>query len=147
MSYESETLLHEYYSKLQNSILMFQLIEESLRMYIKLAYSIINKRLDNIIPFKFTYNDVQRDSLGTLLDKFAKFNNNSELPKKISAIIKWRNFCAHRAYLMTYDEQTGGKSLTKEIERMDKLIKFIDECFWQLHGELKKLDEINNMLQ
>jgi hypothetical protein len=74
MSNDLDSLSSEYNSKLQSAMVTFQFIEESLRMYIDLSFWIIIKKIDNIIPFNFSYKDVQKDSLGTLLDKFKKFN-------------------------------------------------------------------------
>jgi hypothetical protein len=68
------------------------------------------------------------------------------LIKKLSTVIKWRNFCAHRAYLMNFDEQTNYKTLSKEVNKMDKLVKFIEDCFWELNNELKKLDDLKTSL-
>ncbi len=77
------SLLAEYWSKLQSALLSFQFMEESIRMYLTSAYRIVSKKLDNQIPFEFTYKDVQNDSLGKLLIRFDKFNSNKPLIGKI----------------------------------------------------------------
>ncbi len=141
------SLLAEYWTKLQNALLNFQFMEESIRMYLASAYRIVSKKLDNQIPFEFTYKDVQNDSLGKLLIKFDKFNSNKPLIGKIRQLIKERNYCAHRAYLMTAEEQNDDKFLSDEIVKLKTIVSSSKECLNSLMEELKRIEEIRKNIK
>ena len=97
--------VNEYNSQIMRVLSNFQFIEEALRMYISYSYRLITQKLDKQIPFSFTYNDVKNDSLGKLLKKFKKINANSKLIKNLEKLKKERDFIAHKAFLLTQDEQ------------------------------------------
>lgn len=141
------SLLAEYWTKLQNALLNFQFMEESIRMYLASAYRIVSKKLDNQIQFGFTYKDVQNDSLGKLLIKFDKFNSNKPLIGKMRQLIKERNYCAHRAYVMTAEEQNDDKFLSDEIVKLKTIVSSSKECLNSLMEELKRIEEIRKNIK
>lgn len=137
-----DLLLREYWLKAQNALLNFQFIEEGIKMYLAIVYEIVEKKLSNQIPFKFSYNDIKNDPLGRLVAKFEKVNHNKQLIDKLKDSVKHRNYCAHRAYLMTVKEQRDAKYLSGEIKKMETVIKSSKECLTNLQRELRKLDKI-----
>ncbi|MBA7490420.1 hypothetical protein ES702_00958 [subsurface metagenome] len=141
------SLLTEYWNTLQNALLNFQFMEESIRMYLAYAYWIVSKKLDKQIPFRFTYIDVKNDSLGKLLKKFEKFNSNKQLIDKVKQSIKERNYLAHRAYLMTSEEQKDDEYLSKQIEKMKKIVVSSRECLDELTQESRKLEKIKKSIK
>ena len=140
------SLFKIYSNKLQNALLQFQFIEELIKIYLSLVYWIISKKLERQIPFKFSRKDLEKDSLGKLLEKFAKFNPNDTLINKINQLIQKRNHIAHRAYLIEVEEQEDEKYMSKEIKDLEKTIVYSKECFNELRQELKRLEEIKKSI-
>jgi len=136
------SLHQEYWNKLGNALTNFQFIEESIRMYLHFSYRIVSRKLENRTPFNFSYKDVRKESLGTLLEKFEKFNSNTRLIKKIRSLTKERNFIAHRAYLMTSEEQKDDKYLSKQIKKIEEIIDKSNKCFYELNKETEKVSDI-----
>jgi len=139
--------LTEYWAKLQNALLNFQFMEESIRMYLGSAYYIVLRKLDSQIPFEFTYKDVKNDSLGKLLIKFAKFNSNKQLTDRIRKLIKDRNHLVHRAYLMTAEELNDDKFLSDETVKLKRIVRSSKECLNSLMEELKSIEEIRRNIK
>ena len=137
----AKLLLDKYFDKLPGALLNFQFIEESLRMYIAYCYEIISKRVSELIPFKYRYQDLKKDSLGRLLNKFKKLNNNERLIDKIEKLVEDRNYCAHEAYLLTYEKQNDPDYLTKELAKLENIINEAKECVQLLFSEVKKIEE------
>jgi hypothetical protein len=146
MDASASHLLGQYFEKLPEALLKFQFIEEVLRMYIAYCYQIICLRVSKQIPFKYEYNDLQKDALGTLLGKFRKCSNNDLLIGQIENIIKDRNYCAHEAYLLTYEQQKDSGYLAAEIEKMGKIITKAEDCRQLLSAELRQLEGIRNSI-
>ena len=140
------SLLRKYWHKLGNALLNFQFMEEIIRMYLGIAYDVVKKKLDNQIPFKFSYRDIKQDSLGTLVTKFEKFNSNKQLIEEVVRLVKIRNYCAHQAYLMTAEQQKDDKYLSGEIKKMETVIRSSDQCVRHLHRELERIEKIRNKL-
>ncbi len=125
----------------------FQFMEESIRMYLASAYCIVLRKLDNQIPFEFTYKEVEKDSLGKLLIKFGKFNSNKQLIDNISEIIKERNHCAHRAYLMTAEELNDEEFLSDEVAKLKRIVTRSKEYLDSLMEECKSIEEIRKSME
>lgn len=140
------SLLKEYWDKLGNALFLFQFIEETLRMYLTMVYEIVKRKLGNQIPFKFSYRSVENDSLEKLLTKFRKVNSNKEILDRVGRLIKDRNYCAHRAYLMRFEETQDQNYLSNEIKKMERIVDSSRKCFGRLQMELKKVREIKNKL-
>ena len=128
--------------KLQGILVTFQFIEELLRMYIAYCYKIISLKVSKFIEFKYSYKDLQKDSLGTLISHFKKLSKKSSLIKNIEQIIKDRNYCAHEAYLLTYEQQKDSNYLLKEIKKLDEMISKTQNCFELLLAEVKQIEEV-----
>ncbi len=146
MNKSADKLLSQYFLKLPDALLNFQFIEESLRMYIAYCYEIISVRVSKQIPFKYRYKDLEKDALGKLLSKFKRFNSNNELIGKIEKVIKDRNYCAHKAYLLTYEQQNDPDYLKSELEKLENIVNKAKECMHFLSAELKQAEEIKKSL-
>ena len=139
--------LTDYWTNLQKALMNFQFMEESIRMYLTSAYCIVLRKLDNQIPFEFTYKDVEKDSLGKLLIKFGKFNSNKQLIDNIREIMKDRNHCAHRAYLMTAEELNDEEFLSDEVVRVKRIVTRSKEYLDSLFEEWKSIEEIGKSME
>ena len=49
-----------------------QTIEAGLRLYIIYSYELIKQSLDNKLPFHLDEKDINKDSIGILIEKFSK---------------------------------------------------------------------------
>ncbi len=127
--------------------MFLQCVEETIKDYLVEVYEIIKKKLGNQIPFKFSRKSVENDSLGRLLTKFSKVNSNKDVIDRIGRLIKNRNYCAHRAYVMIFRQKFDNKYLSDEIEKLEKIANNSRECFIRLQMELKKVSEIKNKLR
>ena len=140
-------LLEQHIHRFSSAVMEFQFIEELLRMYISYCYYIIHLSLSKKIPFKYAYKDLQKDSLGKLLDKFKKFSNNNELIKKIDHIIKDRNYCAHKAFILTYEQQKNFDFLAAELEKVERIITKARDCTQLLLAEVGQVEGIKNSIE
>ncbi len=139
MSEKSTLLLLDYWSKMQNSLLNIHYLEESLRMYLSSSTGVNLRNRERIFPYDFSYKDLKRDSIDSLLEKFQKINPNQRLIKKISTLKDYRSFCLNRGYLLPYAKQCHEKYLTRELDAMDKILKVSEECLDELVVERKRL--------
>lgn len=146
MTEQISDILRQYFQKLPEALLNFQFIEESQRLYIAYCYEIIALGVSQHIPFKYSYKDLKKDSLGTLTRKFKNFCNNDKLIGKIEIIIKYRNDCAHKAYLLTFEQQNDSEYLSKEIAKLEKIVLKAKECLSELSAELQHVQAIKDSL-
>jgi hypothetical protein len=138
MSDEGNARQLEYWSKLKNSILNFQYIEESLRMYIVSANGAGLRTSGENHP-AWSYKDLQKDSLDRLLDKFERCNANRQLLEKLARLKDHRDYCRQQAYL---SEAAGGRDaagLSRELEAIDRIWQISTECLNNLFAEWKKI--------
>lgn len=139
--------IQDYLDSIPPILLDCQFIEECLRMYIADSYEIIKRKLNKSIPFKFSYADLKADALGVLIQKFRKFNNKQELVKKLKAVKDCRNFCAHKAYLLTYEEQKNEEYLLKATRELSSIKIKTKTCLIEIMKELNKITEVKKSLQ
>jgi hypothetical protein len=146
MSDHTKSKHEEYFDLVSQSLMEFQFIEEAFRMYISYCYNIITNKVTGHIPFNFTYKDLEKDALGTLLWKFKKFSNNKKLAIKIEKLIKERNRCAHEAYLLTYEQRHSSAYFENEVEKLKSTIVQAKESLAELFKEVKHVEKVLNAL-
>ena len=139
-------LVRTHSKKLSIALMFLQHIEETIKDYLVEVYEIIKKKLGNQIPFKFSHKSVENDSLEKLLTKFRKVNSNKKLIDRVGRLIKDRNYCAHRAYVMIFRQKFDNKYLSDEIEKFERIANNSSKCFTRLQMELKKVREIKSKL-
>lgn len=108
-------------------------------MYISIAYEIVKKQSKDYFPFKFSYQDLEKDSMGKLVDKFDKFSTNSELVGDLRKIIPLRNLVTHRGLLLKVGE-IDNELLNKDIE---SIVERSKNCLDKLMIEWKKIQELS----
>ena len=128
-----------YFQIVQQLLIDFQFIEESLKMYLSHCFRIIRSNLDSRVRYKFGRRDVQNLPLGKLISMFRKFSQNDVLISKLSHLPKQRNFVAHQAFLHTREEQQNADFIDSEIQKLDDLQKETSDCVGELITELKKV--------
>lgn len=135
--------MQEYFDKVTMVLMDFQYIELALASYIISANKKIKEKMKDTIPFKYGPNDIQKDSLGKLVDKFSKINNNEELIKKLKNLIPRRNEVAHKSLVFPSEEKNDNifkAILTSDLNRLHKELK---EVFSVLLDEFKRLKNLN----
>ena len=140
------SLVKTHSEELSNALMFLQYIEEAIKDYLGEVYEIIKKKLGNQIPFDFSRKSVENNSLRKLLTKFSKVNSNKDLIDRIDHLIKDRNYCAHRAYVMTFKQIFNDKYLSDEIKKFKSLANNSSKCLIRLQMELKKVRKIKSKL-
>lgn len=122
----------------------FQVLEFSLKAYIARSYKIIKHKLNEEIPFEYSYNDIKNSPLENLLNIFAKLNNNQELIKKLNKLRNKRNFIAHQALLLTEDIflELLNEDFGEHHENLYTIDAELRECLTLLTEELQKIFSI-----
>ena len=77
----------------------FQLLEFSLKLYIYFSHEIIRERVDGLIPFNYTFEQIDTHPLEKLLANFKRLSDNSALQSRLNKLPKKRNEIAHKALL------------------------------------------------
>jgi hypothetical protein len=133
---------NDYMMAVGESAAQFQYLEEALKMYLASCFKIIHDSVNGKITFTYTYSDVAKKPLGQLITIFKKFNNNKVLHRLLRHLKNERNHIAHRAYLLTVEKMRDKQTLTKEIDRLNKVNGVVDAVLNQLHKLEKKLEEV-----
>lgn len=119
----------------------FQLLELALKVYIGLSYKAIRVRVESVVHFDYSEDDLDDLPLGRLLSLFKKLNSNAELLARLQKLQTERNQIAHRSLLITmgllYDK---GAVEDKYIE-YSMLEDELNECLQAVSAESRKLKE------
>ena len=76
----------------------FQLLEFALKIYIGLSYKVIQTRVENLVHFDNTEDDLNDLPLGRLLSLFKKLNSTSALLVRLQKLQSDRNHVAIALY-------------------------------------------------
>ena len=135
----------EYAEAAKNFLSNCQTIEAGLCLYIISSYDYIRLNLGNRLPFHFSKQDIKKDSMGTLVEKFNKLTNNYDLISRLKELIPYRNKCAHHAFVLKVQQlqsnDTQFESDTKE------LINMFDKAETVYHEVVKSYKALENQLK
>jgi hypothetical protein len=134
--------VREYFRLNQLLLMDFQFLEEGLKMYIARVYEIIRIRTRGLVPFELSYDTVAQEPLGRLVSRYAPLTENKALVGRLKKLLTARNECAHRAFLLTYDEQRDHAFLSVEVTRLDRLRQETRECVGQVLADVKRLVDV-----
>jgi abortive infection bacteriophage resistance protein len=129
----------QYTAALQAVMLDFQFIEEALRRYISRAYELIRQKTAGEIPFKFEEKDLERDSLGKLVQKFSQLSDNDVLCDTIRKLVPTRNMCAHNGLMITYQVAEAPARFDNLTAALERLRMTTNKCVLDLIAEGKKI--------
>lgn len=79
-----------------------QALELALKRHVAATFEAARKYLDPRIVFKLDESDVEKKSLGQLIDLYSKMSNDEELIKDLRKFTADRNFLAHKAIQSSY---------------------------------------------
>lgn len=133
----------DYVTLISAILVDFQFIEEGIRMYISRVFNYIETEISGVIPFRYDDKDIEKDSLGKLVNKFEKFNDNNDLIAGMKDLTKYRNDCAHRGFLLTNEQAYVEKYIKNRQEDMEKVKKRTADCLSGLHKEVVKIELLN----
>jgi hypothetical protein len=117
----------------------FQLLEETLKMYLVLCFEIVRNRLPSAIRFDYSDKDVVNQPLGRLARMFAKYNGETSLYKEIIALTEKRNYIAHQAYLTLLTGARDPETMVKEITKVHGIQQEASAVVRQVMQEMTKL--------
>jgi chromatin segregation and condensation protein Rec8/ScpA/Scc1 (kleisin family) len=141
-----EATSQEYFRLTQFLLMDFQFIEEGLKMYIARAYEIVRMRTRGFMPFELDYDTVAQEPLGRLVSRYSPLTENKLLVERLKKLQTARNECAHRAFLLTYDEQHDHAFLSGEVSRLEALRQETRDCVGQVLAEVKRLSNVRARL-
>lgn len=130
----------DYINLISATLVNFQFIEEGIRMYISGVFKYIETELSGVIPFHYNDTDIAKDSMGKLINKFEKFNNNNDLIAELKDLIKYRNDFAHRGFLLSYKQVYDEKYLKNRLEDLENVNNRTTNCLSRLHKEVVKIE-------
>lgn len=91
----------EYILEVAMVLYNFQLIEMALKEYLWTAIKKIKETTKGTIPFKYDKSFVNKDSLGALIEKFEKMNDNQKIITELRRLKPQRNEIAHQGLLLS----------------------------------------------
>ena len=112
---EREIAFDRYMLNVRALLLDFQYIEESLKILIAGSYEAIRRSAPAMIYFRPSRSSLEKDSLGKLIQKYESISRNDPLIRALRTVLADRNFCAHRSYLLSIEEQEDIKFLQEII--------------------------------
>ena len=113
----------------------FQLIEFTLKVYIAFAYRIIAHSTKDLIPFNYSFSDVESFPLERLLNIFSKMNENAALIDRLNKLRKERNHIAHESLLVAAGSDYDANAVKESEEAFFYLEDEVAECLKALVEE------------
>lgn len=135
----------EYIIEISLVLYNFQLIEQALKSYICVAIEKIKERTKDVIPYKYNRKWVNNDTLGKLIKKFEKINDNKELIKEIKRLTPYRNKVAHQGLLISVDEWNNSFQMAIQTAQLGSLRDETRKVLSQILKETKIIE--NNYYQ
>jgi hypothetical protein len=106
-----DVLQDEYSMHLQGVLSDFQYIEEALRFFIGVAYRRIREKCGLELHFKYGDEDIEKDALGKLIEKFERVSDEPELVRQLREVQPKRNRYAHQRFLVDFSPKVPDKKL------------------------------------
>ena len=118
----------------------YQLIEASLKTYLKNYFTIVRHVVPEELHFGFDGKDYGNAALGTLVKVFAKVCGDSGLVSDLKSEISHRDHIAHRALLVLFQKES------LPTEEFNELSDQVADHGKRITGLLTRLREAHNKL-
>lgn len=118
----------------------FQFIEEGIKVYLKMAYSLIEQKTQGQPPIRMSTSHLENKPLGSPLQEFKKYNDNDSLISNVKNLMKDRNYLAHRAFYITYEHLFDQKDLNIHSTGVRNIREQAEKCVEQLIGEIAQIE-------
>lgn len=136
-----------YLATVHKALLSFQMIEEALKICVGLSYEVIAKTAPTPIVFRFDPAIINSTPLGKLIKMFSEVNCNAELISDLRKVLKWRNFCAHNAFVHEFLDRAGASPFAAhDTEDVQAIVKFSTALVERLGNEIKVLRELHRVV-
>lgn len=133
---------HVYVLAVQNALFAFQMIEETLKIYIGGAYEIIKHTAPSPVAFNFDNSAINNAPLGKLIKMFSGVSANNKLIANLRKIEEWRNFYAHRAYTHEFmSRQSGTPVSAKDVDDVKTVTTFAADLVKKIGDDMIILRE------
>lgn len=89
----------QYINNVSRTIMAFQYLEVMLKLYIRDCDAVIQKSVKELFHYSEREKEIEKLSLGRLIEEFSKRSNKTECITGMKKLNKLRNEFAHTAYL------------------------------------------------
>ena len=123
----------------------FQVLEHSLKIYLHFCFEIVRIKLGGCIPFNHSFEQIENFPLERLNTLFSRYNENRDLHRLISRLVKHRNDVAHRAMLYDHGAFSEHFEWDKRRSQFKDLTTAEDEldlCMEELAKEMKVVADL-----
>jgi len=133
----------DFTAPLQKALLSFQFIEECLKTYLTDVFLLARHRCAKDVPIDVVSlrKLIDKKTLGSLITLFSCVTSNTALVTDLKGLSGKRNFCAHQAFLLTYEEQNDHEFLRKHTTELREIADSAHDAMMRLTDEMKKLRE------
>jgi|GEM_PF-5257206 len=136
---DHERAFAKYMQSVQLLMLDFQFIEELLKIIIGCCYEALRRSAPSLVHFRPTRSDLEKKSLGRLIDKYEEVSRNDSLVRQLRVVVQDRNFCAHQSLVLRFEKQQDVKYLENECVRLEAIRAKSKPCVESLYSELEQL--------
>jgi len=118
------------------------MIEEALRICVGLSYEVLENSAPTPIVFRFKAKDINKASLGKLINMFSAVSSNAELIIDLGKVVEWRNYCAHNAFVHEFlDRTTKSPFKAHGSEDVEVVARVASSLVERLGTEMKAIRE------
>jgi len=135
-----------YVTWIGKALLSYQMLEEALKLCIGVSYEIICASNPSEVDFKFSYSSINNAPLGSLIRMFSNVSKNETLVSDLKSkdVIRWRNFCAHNAFMHEFMNRTSQSFFSQHsVEEIKRVALYTGELVLKVGEELKKLQDLH----
>lgn len=130
---------HACKAAMADALSAFQMIEVGLKIYLDIAYRLIEKTFDGRLVVRLPRNNLENRSLGQLLREFQKYSGNDTFIKAIEKLLPERNKLAHHAFYDVHRATLKGNELIKMGQKAKSLHRKVHECSGLLEKEIEMI--------
>jgi len=98
-----------YMQTAQAAMFQYQIIEEGLKTYIRMAHEIVLLGIPKELAFHYSDKEYDSMPLERLLNAFTKFTHNKTLLKQLNGLRESRNYFAHRSFALAFFSSVNDK--------------------------------------
>lgn len=125
------------------TMLIFQMIEEALKICIGLSHQIIAITVPCPVQFRLNATSINNSALGRLITMYEVVTSRAELVKDLRKLTEWRNFFVHNAFMHELLARGGNSPFTQHsVEDLGKVLEDAKEVLVRLGQEVKELQAL-----
>ncbi len=137
----------QYLTWVSKALVSFQLVEEALKLCIGVSYEIIAASNPPEVDFQFSPSSINDAPLGNLIRMFSNVSKNEALVAELKSkdVLKWRNFCAHNAFMHEFMSRTSKSTFSPHsADEVEAVARHVAGLGLKLRDELKRLQSIHS---